>query len=244
MRPAFVIISLAAPLIVACSQGATKTDPILADACLPAITARPGPDLGGLGVVGDVLSLKLGLPRVCPEGLTVRAIVSVEDPNNVSLPIVDGDTHEVTDRGQNGMTTTIQVHASLPGAYHFTARFEPNVGIAQGEGWVAEDHRDAVPDFIVNGGAGLDDCAHVDVSPGGLLLCLEPGVRIFAADGGLLKTISTDGYASRADDVLWVYDKSAVGRWLEGDGGFTLQPYVPYSSVGFEMTMMLPRRDA
>ena len=106
------------------------------------------PNTGGVEtfqIAGDVLTVTMRVAQYCPASIGVRAVVSVQDPANSRLPLAEGDeTSDVLDRNQsNGMSTTVKVQSTLPGSYHFTARFEPNLGVVQTDILVAENHRDA-----------------------------------------------------------------------------------------------------
>ena len=117
--------------------------------CTPA-NGSAAPLDGTFQVAGEVITITMRLSTFCSPEIAVRANVSVQDPNNQTMTLAEGEpTRDVTDRNQgSGMSTTVKVLAALPGAYHFTARFEPNLGLVQRDVLAAENHRDAGPDFV------------------------------------------------------------------------------------------------
>jgi hypothetical protein len=199
--------------------------------CGPAMAGvgGSGASLGGDGedfhVAGDDLAVTLQLPMVCPQDVEVRATVTVQDPNNLPLALSEGDaTRVVTERDELGMKTTIKVHGALPGAYHFTAHFEPNLGQVQSDLLLAENLRDAGAELVVANGDALTSCSHLDVTPSGRLLCLSGAVRVFERDGTLLQTLTPSGLSARVGALLWVLaDGGMLTRWLETDAGFAAQ---------------------
>lgn len=209
--------------------------------CLVRCTPPPPPDkrcqpAGGFGggggpdddfrVAGDDVSVVMFLPIECPTELEVKATVSVQDPNNMPLALLEGEaTRVVTDRVTGvGMSTTVKVRGAAPGSYHFVARFEPNLGTVQTDVLLAENKRDAGPELIVPGGAALSGCAQLDLTEGGRLLCLGDTVQLFERDGKLVQTLAQSASAARVGQELWVVDATRVTRWVEGDAGFVLAP--------------------
>lgn len=177
-------------------------------------------------VAGDVVSVTMQLAVSCPSTITPRATVSVRDPNNATVPLVEGEAMRDAEQiaGQ-GMQTVVKVRAVSPGPYHFTARFEPNLGIAQRDVIVAENRRDAGASFSVPAGSLLTQCRKVDVSAGGKPLCMSPRVEVYDADGGVMQTLSSDGgEAVRAGNVLWLHEGLALSRWVETPTGFAADP--------------------
>ena len=179
-------------------------------------------------VAGDNLSVQLRHPMMCPTSIEVRATVSVLGPDNLPLPLLEGEATRVLSAQERvpnqGVFTTVKVHAAVPGAYHFSARFEPNLGLAQRDIFVAENHRDAGPVAVVPGGGGLSSCQHIDLAENGQPLCLRGQVRLFDLDGGVQQALSVSGVAARVGPVLWVAESTSLSRWVPGDGGLVREP--------------------
>ncbi len=177
-------------------------------------------------VAGDVVSVTMQLAMTCPSTITPRVTVTARDPSNSPVPLAEGEaTRDAEQLGGQGMQTVVKVRATTPGPYHFTARFEPNLGIVQRAVIVAENQRDAGAAFAVPGGSPLAQCRHVDVTAGGKPLCLSPRVELYDADGGVVQTLSSDGAAAaRAGNVLWVQAGSSLSRFVETASGFAADP--------------------
>ena len=180
----------------------------------------------GFGVAGEELAVTLRIALQCPSGITPRATVTVRDPNNVDAPLLEGEaTRDAQQLSGEGMQTVVKIRATLPGPYHFTARFEPNLGLAQKDILVAENHRDAGPELVLPAGHPLSSCPQIDVTAGGRPLCLQAGIRVFERDGGALQTLgSSNALAARVGDVLWVVEQTSLSRWSETAGGFIGAP--------------------
>lgn len=211
-------------LLAACPR------PVTPEACRPASSGGTGgfgagggtgSSIEGFRVQGDIITLTMFIAMVCPSEVSPTATVSVQDPNNDTVALLEGESMRAVERRDAfGMTTVVKVRADLPGPYHFTARFEPNLGIAQRDVLVAENHRDAGPEVVVPAGSMLSSCPHIDVTEDGRLLCLAQSVRVFDRAGLVQQTLTTSGVAARAGRVLWVRNSTQLERWLETDAGF------------------------
>lgn len=215
MRCAFVV---ALWLLAACSS-----PPVTPGPCAPAQAVVTPPD-NGFGVVGVPLTVKLIAPMFCDNTVDVQAGWLVTGPDNLEVTLDDGPiVRAVTERDSiNGMTSHVTFTPHVAGSYHFTTRFQPNLGIIQDDVLVAENHLDAGPAFeapITN----LGTCEQVDVSPQGRLLCLAGGAAVFTSSGVPEQTLATGGFAARAGNTVWVATPDhQVSRWEETDGGFVL----------------------
>ena len=215
---------------------------LLAAACSPATPPRMCTPIGGFvgpaaadfAVAGDILSVTMQLPVQCPEGITPRVTVSVQDPTNSNAPLFEGEATRDAEQLQNqGLQTVVKVRSTLPGPYHFTARFEPNLGLIQRDVIVAENHRDAGAELVIRSGSPLTLCPHVDVTPLGRPLCLTGNVRLFERDAGLLQVLGgPEAVAARVGDVLWVSEGPRLSRFVETPAGYqgapdaSFQPFV------------------
>lgn len=197
----------------------------MSDTCV-AVTPPPnaGADgvSGGFGTQHEALRVTMALLRQCPDRIEVRATVSAVDPNNQPVDLVGEDaTRVVTARDSNGMSTVIEVLPKLAGPYHFTARFEPNLGVVQADVLVAEDDRDAGPELTLADAGALAGCRHVDLTEQGRVLCLTGAVRVLERDGTLLQTVSASAQAARVGETLWVVASDGLlTRWHETDAGY------------------------
>jgi len=181
----------------------------------------------GFGHVGQTLDLELRLAVVCPATTEVRATVSVLGPDNLPLPIVGEDATRVipeSARTGEGVSTRVKVLATAPGPYHFTARFEPNLGTAQRDVIVAESFLDAGPSYVLPATSPLASCSQIDVTPLGKLLCLS-SLSVYEPDGGgLIQTFADGQRAAHVNGTVWVAGPSRVTRYVEqpawfADGG-------------------------
>lgn len=214
--------ALAVALLAACSPPPPPAK------CTPAGFMSQTND--GLAVAGDVLNVAMRLGVTCPSSIQPRVIVTVRDPNNFEAPLFEGEATRDAERVDGeGLQTFVKVRSTLPGAYHFTARFEPNLGLAQKDVFVAENHRDAGATLSIPGGTTLAGCRHIDVTPLGRPVCLTGDVRLYDPDGGTLVSLGAPASAARVDDVLWVSQGSRLSRWVETSAGLVAVPDASYS---------------
>ncbi|MBL8955640.1 MAG: hypothetical protein JNK82_33000 [Myxococcaceae bacterium] len=218
-----------------------KLTPLLAALVLVACTGSP-PVVGkcsqtgaielnrqdDFGVAGEPATKVLRLPMTCPPEVEMRATVTVLGPDNLPVPLSEGEPTRVlsgSDRSFDFATVTAKVLPAAPGPYHFTARFEPNLGSVQGDLLIAENHRDAGPELTVRGAGGLGTCSLIDVTPGGRLLCLTASrLSVYDPDGGARTQTLPGVHAAHVSGVLWVYDPPFVRRYIEEPSGFVLHP--------------------
>jgi hypothetical protein len=176
----------------------------------------------GFPVAGAVLRLVLALPVACTASVMVQAKVGVLDPDNMPVPLLEGEPSRTADRliGQV-VSTTLVIRPERGGTYHFIADFDRNLGRVQTDVVVAEDRGDAGPDLVLSD--GVLGCTHLDVSPKGRLLCLSGIGRVMERDGSLVQ--SFPGPAARIGSIVWAVDGSGnVSRWREDDAGFVIDP--------------------
>lgn len=184
------------------------------------------PPQDAFAVAGDVLSVTMQLPVQCPEGITPRVTVSVQDPNNTNAPLLEGEaTRDAEQLPNQGVQTVVKVRSTIPGPYHFTARFDPNLGLIQRDVVAAENHRDAGAELVAPAGSLLAQCRHIDVTPLGRPLCLTGNVRLYERDAGVLQVLGGPlATAARVGDLLWVTDGLRVSRLVETAAGYQGAP--------------------
>ena len=176
----------------------------------------------GFGIVGERKSVVVAHDAFCKPEVALTATVSVLGPDQ--QPVAVEAEHPPVTRGTEYAELTLSFVPQAPGGHHVTVRFEPNLGTAQLDVDVGVDRRSEQPRFSLPA-LGLQNCEHVDVSPGGRLLCLAPRVAAFPADAGSSHELSAQGIAARSGPVLWVADRQgALTRWVEGATGFTQEP--------------------
>lgn len=199
----------------------------------------------GFPLAGQPLAFAVTVARFCDPSVQVRASVVVTGPDGHEVALRSpASVENVTDRSSTaGMSMQVELVPQLPGSYHLIARFDPNLAMLQEDFMVVENRLDAGAAFTASLDQGLGNCAQVDVSPGGRLLCLDGAVSTYAADGALTQQLELGAIAARVDEVLWVVklQDRVVSRWVETDAGFEKTA----SAVGTESNALqvFPSRD-
>jgi hypothetical protein len=163
-----------------------------------------------------------GSPVTVP--ITLAVDCGAHKASGVTVSVV-GPADEHVDSGNdapvqstNGFTTNVTFTAATPGGYHISARFEPNLGLAQFDLVAAADRRDAGAAFVIDSSA-LTPCTHVEVTPAGRLVCIGDGTaQVFDGSGSTQR--ETGVRAEYADGVLWLVKNGTLIRRVETDAGF------------------------
>ncbi|MBL8954868.1 MAG: hypothetical protein JNK82_29085 [Myxococcaceae bacterium] len=170
-----------------------------------------------LGLVGEPVTARVRSPLFCVQAVKATAVVTVLDPNGVSVDIDGEPTRSAVHRPEGGFDTDVSFVPTLPGTYRVVARFEPGLGMVQDAVVVAEDRRDAGPDIVVTSAPQLLlGCSHVDVTDAGHVICLSPTTALFSRDGGVLAEL--EGPAVRDGQVYWGLG-AKLSRRVERDDG-------------------------
>lgn len=223
-----------------CLAAACSPPPVKPEDCFGAGAAVPDGD--GFGVAGSPVTVRLTLSRFCNSTFDVTATVGVAGVDNLPVTFAGEATRAVTERdSQTGMTTVVTFTPQEPGAYHLTARFEPNLGLVQEDVFIAENHQGATAAFTFDSHTGLDVCNSLDVTEQGRLLCLSP-LKLLERDGGTAQAFDF-GFGARAGTVLWTWSgsNSQVTRWEETDAGFVQRGVGP--SMATTGLALLPTAD-
>jgi hypothetical protein len=196
--------------------------------CSPATTSST---TSFFGTQGEPATAIVELPLRCAADAGVRISASVLDPEGQPLPIDEVSPPHALPSADGGgawsatLGATVRFTPVKPGDHHLVARFEPNLGLAQVDVHVAVDRTDARPVRVVDDVA-LGACTHVEMTPGGSVLCLVPFVAAWSGNARV-QDFAAATVAAHADGVLWVVeDGGVVTRWLEvetADAGWTFQ---------------------
>jgi hypothetical protein len=164
----------------------------------------------------------------CPNGgfSTPTVVGSVLDENNAAVPSEwTVELREVEGTSEWRITAArLRFTPRSAGPFHFTARFEPNITIVQGDivsALPANPARTVLRRITL----GSDPiCNEMHLMPGGTLICLLgfANTAAFRVDGSPLPIAGVPGGAATgrvSGRALWTATRSTLTRWLEEDGG-------------------------
>ncbi|MBK7857130.1 MAG: hypothetical protein IPJ65_00645 [Archangiaceae bacterium] len=184
---------------------------------------HPGPDCPGpsaapgnpsLSVVGHKLTFEFGFSTTCDPPVSMQA--TVFDPENTEIE---------SQQSLDAYLGTVSFTPRVPGAYHLTARFEPNRGIAQADVLVVAD-RSGEPALDVT----LPGCVIPQLTDAGLIVCRGQTTQVFRAAPGAGTPIQSLARYTLVDahaEVLWVSPPIArlvAGTQLDGGPGYAEAP--------------------
>ncbi len=174
-------------------------------------TAMPVLTSVDLALVGRPFTRDLALPLECEAAELITVDVTVLDPNNLAIP------SRAVVRRRTPLGVAVTFTPAMPGMHHVTARFQPNLGMAQDDVLAAVDRGTAL-DAGRSLPAELASCSHLEITPGGLTLCFGTTVTVY--DGPRpVQELSLNLPAVTAGGVIW---SAGIERWVEGvmgDGG-------------------------
>lgn len=160
-----------------------------------------------LGRPGLPVAVEFGFDTACTPPDRIEA--TVVDPSNLRIDSV---------ASLSAYLATVTFMPATGGAYHVTAVFQPNRGIAQVDVRVAID-RSAEPGHAVNGAPATP----LELTDAGLVVA---GGSIYRLEQGSLTLLrSSSGTAIARGDAIWVQDLSELVRLIieaEPDGGTRL----------------------
>ncbi|MBX7098701.1 MAG: hypothetical protein K1X89_13415 [Myxococcaceae bacterium] len=163
--------------------------------------------------VGQTLSFEVPLSE-CLAPRDVSATATVFDPDNGEVAVT------VDHVGASGLLAGADVHFTpvVPGAHHVLVRFEPNLGIAQGDVEVVAD-RSSAPGVAVQVPVGTI-CDAVTLLPSRAVLCLHTALAqldVFRGGAAVDRISGVSTFVTQGD-VVWT-DGSALSRWEDRGTG-------------------------
>ncbi len=189
----------------------------------------PGGGAGGAGggVAANVLVVLAGGPvsldlstsprfNTCDNSQVNASRVDLEvlDPHNLR---VDDATATTPATGNDGFVhSTVTFTPALPGAYHVTARFEPDLGIVQKDLTAALDKRSTGTTVPLD-----ENCVAVGFDAD-TVLCLDPPY-LFTLRGGVTVTSTSATTFDLSGDKVWTSQPGLVQVYGLGSDG-SLQP--------------------
>lgn len=208
---------------------------------VPSIPCSGGVGTGGggggpvLALTGTEAAQKLEVFAVCETLTEARVTADVYDPNNLKVPATVTDVVVASSQA----SAVVRFTPQIPGRFHVTARFEPNLGLRQADVWVAHERvtETGVPVALPK----EVRCARPLVLPSGGVLCRQPsGARLELYRGGASVQRWTDVSAVAVDgEVVWTGSTfNGLKRWRDvGSGALVAQGELAAMPAG---TQLLP----
>lgn len=165
-----------------------------------------------MALVGQRGEHVLGLPVACASPELVDFEATALDTDNDPIPV---------EARLEGAARDLLVYVTFTprkaGYHHLTVRFGHNLGVLQGD--VLAIATVEVPhDGGLRVAPALASCGHIDVSPGGLTVCLDQPTVVYA-DTERVQELALGSSPAMAGGVIWT---ASGERWVEGsqlDGG-------------------------
>lgn len=185
----------------------------------PCVGSLPSVDLG-LFEVGVPYEGKISFSPACPGASEVSFVgATLVDDQNVDVaaewvPVAPGD---------RSLTVTVKFTPTRPGPHHYTARFQPNIGLMQGD--LFSLTTPAVPRTVLEElplPAGTR-CTRAELMPGHTVVCeLVGGFALEVIQNGAV-TKRIEGLQQplqwvKGGAALWVLTNSKLTRWVIGEG--------------------------
>lgn len=173
-----------------------------------------------LGRTGASVTVPVTAPVTCRGKLgPVQVSVSNEqEPVDATW----GDGYVSNDQ----LTVDVTLTPRRSGIYHFIARFQPNLAVAQADLHVVDDApRESVTATV----PALASCNHLELFPSGQVVCMANAISAFDLSGASVveQPFEFAVAAARAGDFLWVLTTDGmVTRWRDGHP-FTKSPGAP-----------------
>ncbi|MBK7857289.1 MAG: hypothetical protein IPJ65_01445 [Archangiaceae bacterium] len=194
-------------------------------ACTNEVFTSPGGCFGGGGTGGaggsfDEAVLLTGQPQQVELVLDVAGCGdALRDATGVTTTVVGPDnlpvahTHGEPSSASFQHAVTVTFTPALPGQYHFTATFQPNLGVAQRDLRAALDLTHAPTELTAPSG-----CSQLAVTAHQAVLCRVGLDLRVTRDGAEVQTLPALAYSVSRDDV-WVATSSTLGHWVDPGSG-------------------------
>ena len=191
-----------------------------------------------VGLPGKQLKISLTIPRFVscgPGSISDEVVTEVLDPSNRKVEHTHLGPTQIS--GGSAFATTLSFTPQTAGSYHLSARFEPSIGSVQVDVDVAID-RTSAPSRLLSLGT---TCSALEVTDGGLVLCLAPGdsLKVFR-DDLLLQSMDADDFAVAGAQV-WTTRLGVVKRHSDLGGPMPLGVTLTRATLLTEVGTLLAR---